>query len=152
MPCRYFCSHLASRQGRLPTFARICVLLTRAGTSTRSLFSSRVPSPVRISTFPNANLTAHRTQSSSSPSIPAQLLFNIHQRTQFNVSQPISVAFLLIAASDARIMIRSAHSLASPSLPNFSTAHTTHPKPRFRHHTPKSVSSFFPVSCGTITE
>jgi hypothetical protein len=79
-------------------------------------FPSRLPSPVRMSTFPDADLTAHRTQSPSSPPTPAQLLFSSHQGTQFNVSQPISVS-LSIAASDMRIMIRSAHSLASLSLP-----------------------------------
>jgi hypothetical protein len=75
-----------------------------------------------------------------------QWLCDIHQRTQFNVWQPNSMTLLSIGASDLRIMIQSVHSLNSLSLLNFSTAHTTHPKYRFRHPRPKTVSSFFPVS------
>jgi hypothetical protein len=80
------------------------------------------------------------------PQFQLQWLCNTHQRTQFNVSQPNSMTIFSIAASDLRIMIGSVHSLDFPPLLDFSIAHTTHPKSRFRHPTPKTVSSFLPVS------
>jgi hypothetical protein len=161
---RCVCSHLASRQGRADTFRPISLLLKagavrlldlrspqgRCGDFTRVLVLSkarryvysRLPSPqgahlpsgYRL--FPDADLIADQTQSPPSSPIRAQFLFSIHQRNQVNVWQPISMTFLSIAASDVGILILSAHSLDSLSLPNFSTAHRTHPEARFRHPTP----------------
>jgi hypothetical protein len=84
------------------------------------------------------------------PQFQFQWPCNIHQRTQLNVWQPNSMSLLSVSAVDLRIMIGSAHSVDFLSVLNFSTAHKTHPKDRFRHPTHKTVSAFFPASCPAI--
>jgi hypothetical protein len=142
---------LHSPQGRCSNFTHILFLSRQCRyvySRLRSPQGSHLPSGYRP--FPDAGFTTDRTQSLPSSPIPAQLLFNTHQRAHFNVSQPISMTVVAIAASDVRIMIRSADSLDLLSLLNFSAAHTTHFKSRFRHPRPKSVSSFCLVSCPTM--
>jgi hypothetical protein len=71
------------------------------------------------------------------PQFQLQWLCNIHQKTQFNVSQPNFMTLLSMAASDLRFMIGLAHSVDFLSLPNFSTAHATHPQYRFQDSAPE---------------
>jgi hypothetical protein len=53
------------------------------------------------------------------PRFQLRWLGNIHQTTQFNISQPNSMTLQSIAASDLRIMIGSAHSSISSYFSTF---------------------------------
>jgi hypothetical protein len=156
---------LRSPQSRCDNFACMCIFLETA--AVRLLASSSSQSRVSAFTRVSVPFKAPTSRPYVDPFLMAALLpigrrallhpqfqfqwpCNIHQRTQFNVWQLNSMTLLSISAADLRIMIGSAHSVDFLSVLNFSTAHTTHPKDRFRHPTPKTVSSFVPASCPAI--